>query len=435
VKTKNASEEVIGRKPKHPKPFTKGNATVRIYRYSNKGYDEFKVADWSSGKRVFHTCATLKDAETKAEEIADRLNGGDVDVLELRSSDRAAYLRAVQLLKPSGVPLESAASDFAEACRILGSNSVLEAVKFYAKRHLIGAEKKTPRQIVDEILERFREDGKSKADIRDLHTRLGRFAEDFQMPLADITGKQIDDWLRSLTHKEQKLSKRSRWNYGSAIKRLVNFAKSQKYLPKDWDEMDAVDLPKNRRGKIRLFSPMQMQWYLSIAPEEAITYLSIGAFAGLRTAEIERLDWSDIDLANGRIHVCESIVNGNGHDEGEEYNKTGERYVPIQPNLKAWLKPRAQKSGRVLGYKNITNIPAKLGKKIHPDTKQPIPWLPNAMRHSFITYRYQIVKNIDTVADEAGHDYKTCKRYKEVKLPDGTVVTKELAKQWFAICP
>jgi integrase len=56
-----------------------------------------------------------------------------------------------------------------------------------------------------------------------------------------------------------------------------------------------------------------------------ITFLTIGAFAGLRTAEIERLDWSKIDFKSNFITVDASIAKTNSR-----------RLIPIQPNLKAW---------------------------------------------------------------------------------------------------
>ncbi len=42
---------------------------------------------------------------------------------------------------------------------------------------------------------------------------------------------------------------------------------------------------------------------------------------------------------------------------------------------------------------------------------------------------------MDQVAEEAGHDYRTCRRYKEMKLPDGTPVNEQMAVAWFAIAP
>ena len=58
-----------------------------------------------------------------------------MDVLTLKSADRAAYLRAQQFLDPLGVPIETAAAQFAEAKRALGDVPLSQAVEFYLLRH------------------------------------------------------------------------------------------------------------------------------------------------------------------------------------------------------------------------------------------------------------------------------------------------------------
>jgi len=61
-----------------------------------------------------------------------------------------------------------------------------------------------------------------------------------------------------------------------------------------------------------------------------------GAFAGLRSAEIERLAWSDIDLTGGFIHVA-----------SDKAKTRSRRLVPVLPNLAQWLAPYAHKKGKV----------------------------------------------------------------------------------------
>jgi integrase len=65
--------------------------------------------------------------------------------------------------------------------------------------------------------------------------------------------------------------------------------------------------------------------------------LVIGAFAGLRDAEIKRLDWSEIDLVRGHIEV-----------KASKAKSARRRIVQIQPNLSAWLRPYSGKAGPVV---------------------------------------------------------------------------------------
>ncbi|MHB1309390.1 MAG: tyrosine-type recombinase/integrase [Limisphaerales bacterium] len=56
----------------------------------------------------------------------------------------------------------------------------------------------------------------------------------------------------------------------------------------------------------------------------------------MRSAEIERLEWGDIDLAEGHITV------------GASRAKTAaRRLVPIADNLAAWLAPYAGQRGKL----------------------------------------------------------------------------------------
>ncbi len=63
--------------------------------------------------------------------------------------------------------------------------------------------------------------------------------------------------------------------------------------------------------------------------------LAIGAFAGLRSAEIERLGWQDIDFASRHIVVSASNA-----------KTASRRIVPLCDNLAEWLRPY---SGRQQG--------------------------------------------------------------------------------------
>ena len=66
--------------------------------------------------------------------IANRLSAGELNVADARTQDGLAYARAVEALKPTGVPLEMAALQFAEAHKLLEGASLLEAVRFYLKQ-------------------------------------------------------------------------------------------------------------------------------------------------------------------------------------------------------------------------------------------------------------------------------------------------------------
>src|SRR4051794_29378399 len=112
-----------------------GNAVVKIYRSERrkkdaKGnkvvYSQFDVAEYvphpKTGLRVrkFKAFADEAEARKYALEIASNLHKGKGAAASLPDRDKEIYLRSVELVKPTGVPLELVAAQFAEAHLKLG---------------------------------------------------------------------------------------------------------------------------------------------------------------------------------------------------------------------------------------------------------------------------------------------------------------------------
>jgi hypothetical protein len=72
--------------------------------------------------------------------------------LKLTSVDRDAYVGAIRLLKPLGIPLHSAIEEYVAARALLGSLPLLPALQEHlARRHSVI--EKPVSEIVDELLE------------------------------------------------------------------------------------------------------------------------------------------------------------------------------------------------------------------------------------------------------------------------------------------
>lgn len=135
----------------------------------------------------------------------------------------------------------------------------------------------------------------------------------------------------------------------------------------------------------------------AVAPKY-VPALAIAAFAGLRTAELKRLDWQDVRFDIGVIEV--KAVNA----------KTGARRpVPILPNLLAWLMPFKGSTGLVMGtVKKADVMMQRVMQEARTDGDgkvwEPLKWLKNGFRHSFASYRLQSTQNAPQTAFECGHD-------------------------------
>ena len=386
-----------------------GDTVVKIYHWRSKsGYDQFKVAYHAHGKRRRETFGSLAKAKARANEIAVQIERGERDVLQLTSADRAGYVAALNLLQPIGIPLHAAIEEYVAARAYLaGGESLLSAVKEHTRRHRHVAEKRVG-DVVEEFLATKKRDGASQRYLKSLRCDLRRFAAAFQTNIGTVTSGLIVEWLKSLN-----VGPRARNNVRSSVVVLFHYARALGYLPKG-QSTEADDVPKatHRGGAIGILKPKELAGLLAEADEEARLYLALGAFTGIRTAELIRLEWGDINFERGHIII------------GKEKAKTAtRRLVPIQPNLMQWLRPYKGQTGRIFAGLHVPD-------RIIAFAKQHVKWPSNALRHSYASYRLAATKNAAQVALEMGNSpTMVFTNYREVG-PDETD-----AKVWFAIAP
>ena len=162
---------------------------------------------------------------------------------------------------------------------------------------------------------------------------------------------------------------------------------------------------------VTVFSPDQMTTLLHAAPPHLIPLLAIGAFSGIRMAELARLDWRAVNLDRRIIEV-----------RAGQAKTASRRVIPIPENLVAWLEP-LPRLGSVLPIAELQRESAALARLLGID------WPRNVLRHSFISCRVAIVKSAEQVALEAGNSPSIIfKHYREL-------VTEDVAEKWFAILP
>lgn len=181
---------------------------------------------------------------------------------------------------------------------------------------------------------------------------------------------------------------------------------------RDHDVLDSVESAAESDFVIEIFTPEELEKLFKHAHKEFVPVLALGAFAGLRTAEIERLEWTEVNLEKRFIEV-----------KAQKAKTRARRLVPISDNLAAWLKPSAQEAGKVWPHSApyLFELQREAGKAAG------VPWKHNALRHSFISYRLAMVKNVDQVAMEAGNSAQMIfQHYREL-------VTEESAQAWFGL--
>jgi integrase len=373
----------------------RGNTTIKIYRhksrkYKDKYYELFTVAYSLNGKQLRKNFSRYKDAWNFASDTATALEKARAQVLSLSAADWQSYMAAKNLLRPFGIPLHDAIEEYV---------AMRKRKKTVEKR--VG-------DVVDELLEAKKQARLSDRYIETLRTYLLRFADSFQTNIGSINTGAIVRWLDSW-----KIGPRSRNNVRQAVVTLFNFARRRGYLPKgETTEAADVESVRDHGGEIAILTPAQLSKLLRKSKPDYQLYFALAAFTGIRSAELLRLEWSEINLEKGHIEV----------KAGKAKSAT-RRLVPIQPNLAKWLAPYRGRKGKLIQSRRTVDSAIKFAKRLE------IPWKANCLRHSYATYRLSMVPDAGRIALEMGNSpAKLFTDYSELDR-------EHHAPEWFTIEP
>ena len=391
-----------------PRKIRVGRVTVPVYRrQAPGGHVCFQVANYAQGKRRLDSYPDEATALEEAGKLARQLSGRNVVAAGMTNTQAADYASAVQTLAPFNVNLSATVGTVAECLKMVGDlPNIHAAVKFYAARN-----KKITRKpfadVVSELLAIKEARRASPRYLEDLRYRLNRMAESFRKEIGTVVTAEVQEWLD-----RQKFSAQGYGDYRSRLHLLFQFAVARGYAVDN--PVAGVERVKLRAGDVEVFTPAEMVRLLIAAPVEFLPCLVIGGFAGLRSAEIERLEWSDIHLAERFIVV------------GASKAKTaGRRIVTISENLSEWLQPFAEQQGHVWQAAHDKFYEAQ------QDTAKAagLKWKSNALRHSYASYRFALTNDAGRVAGECGNSAAVIHRhYRElVKESDG--------ERWFNLKP
>lgn len=403
-------------------PFRKrsGNAKVTVYRHANPlrpGGVEFKVAFYGAeGKRRFASFTDFDAAHAKAKEILALAARGELDAIKLTKLDLADHKKAKSILDPFGVGLAEVAQEWAKAREMLqaGGVSVLDAVKWYAERNQVGIVSKLVSEVLDEMIESKRKANKRERTLQDLQIRCGRFAKFCPgYKLNMVTPGMVEDFFKTLD-----LSPQSCLNYYRTLDTMFRWAAGRHYLPKEHGLLGKIDKPVADDAEITIWTAGEIRRLLDAAPAGFLPALALQSFAGIRSAEVERLPWENIDLPGGRITIGPA-----------QAKRRSRRTVPISPNLADWLAPYAGagqtgliwKHGHQRFYQAQQQTAAAAGLK----------WRNNACRHSYISYRVAQTRNIPAVACDAGNSPAMVKEHYDNQAK----ATPAEAEAYFAVRP
>lgn len=404
-----------------PNEIKSGDHSYRVYR----------IRTTILGKRITQTAKTLKQAEKKANALLGQLKAKGGVIATYSPEEVAVIEAALKTVSEAKVSLTQAVTQYSEAARHLPSGvSLVEAVRGYAAK----LAKETIKPItVTALVKKYKESikGTSLVHQNTIGPRLDRAAEHFRCNISDITAGHVDEWLKGLA-----VGPLTRNHHRVALSSLMRFAQIHDHLSDGLTAADKIRPLKKPEKAIEAYTPTEALFLLQNIESRWRPYIALGLFAGIRPQETFNLDWSDIKTSHIEVRASGSKVGIR-------------RIVPRLPALSAWIRDHREKEGPVCPeFKGgDASRQQSISKAIRDvvDRAHEVALIPKAtkaqkglrsmkviydgLRHSYISYRLAVVKDLPQVALEAGNSVEIIQRHYNKR------VTEKEAKAFFGLTP
>jgi len=385
-----------------------------------KNYDSFLVCYIQAGQRVRRRAATLDEARDLAMSAARQLGGGMGHAATLTPGQVADFHAAEQILRQHpGRSLAAVVAEWDAANKALGAGSIVAACEAQAKANSkrSGFIPTLVADVYSKFLEGLEKDGASVRYIEDCKSRMGQIKDTFRGFIHAVEMSDLEAWLNA-----KKISIKTRKNYRTAAVTLWSFAKAKGYLPRD-QQTEAELLPNRKRTKaaklsaeIGVYEPADLRKILAHAPAHLLPVFAIGAFAGLRSAELHRLTWENIRPSFIQV-------------DADDSKNAVKRHAPVPIALKEWLAKvkRGEDDQRICSRFTHENALARaMTKAVRDAGVEPVL---NGLRHTFCSARVAATDDVKQTSREAGNGVAIIiKHYVKV-------MTKAKASAWFNVRP
>ncbi|MBU2072720.1 MAG: hypothetical protein KKA68_21005 [Gammaproteobacteria bacterium] len=297
-----------------------------------------------------------------------------------------------------------------------GRKVTAEAILDYYIKHATGAFcKKKVSVVLTELLAKQGAEQRERSWQTTQSTLRPFVAEFADTPIGDVSRENVSTWLDSRVCPSP--STKARLHRYLHV--LFAYAVEKEYIEKN--PVDKIKAPKYRLPAKEYMPVESVERVLRAVAEggEGLAAMAIGFFSGLRTAELGRLTWADVNLDSRQITV------------GANVSKTYPRNVRMSDNLLAWLSV----SGR---YDAMVCPRGRRLEAIRADAckRSGVRWPHNAMRVTCATMHYAMHNNAHETAAMLGHAGGTRMFFDHYRaLGDGHAATREEAERYWGIAP
>lgn len=282
--------------------------------------------------------------------------------------------------------------------------TISEAVAFYLQH----ARRMKSAVAVSEMVERFRDardrDGCSARYYRQLGVSLKSLVR--SMPAErmahEVKREEVEQWLRASCW-----GPKTRNNYLGDVRACFAWAMREGFC--SMNPAEGIAKAKLRDEEIGTLSVRQCEVLLrgALKQSEMMGFVVLGLFAGLRPAEIQRLDWSAVDLRERTVVVA-----------GSQAKTRRRRVVDLSENAVAWLSTlkREQQTGPICGRfwdarwrmfrRAMGWAVGTFERGIKEQTVTPVhgAWPHNALRHTYASMHYALHQDEAKLQAQMGHE-------------------------------
>jgi Phage integrase family len=303
----------LGKKERKKQKFVPYKVRIgsKVFWQVNLESESVKRADGSCVRvRPRRTFSTAEEARTFASlKRVERANHGTLGV-SMDEKLRGDALEAQRILDPFGV-------------------TVLDAALEYVRRRELVTKSETVSNALSSLLDAKRADNLRPRYLKDLRVRLTRFALDFgTRKLADISPVEIDRWLRELG-----LSPLSRNTFRTRIFTFFEFSRQCGWTSTNpVAEVRKVKVTESSPG---ILAPQEIARLLEAADSQTLPFWALAFFCGLRTSELERLNWEDIHFDEATLEV-----------PALSSKTASRRCIPLRRNALQWRPIETTCAGR-----------------------------------------------------------------------------------------
>ena len=286
---------------------------------------------------------------------------------------------AIEILKPIGLTLKEAAQ-FAlkHFSPKQGIHTVSEVIEACLKAKAEGRAYKSGR-VAKKVSKRY---------LGDFRNRLNQFASvNGDKLMRDVTKDDVESFIFSSNN----WSDQNKLNHFRGLHTFFQFASREGY--KEGNPMSDMRMPHPKKRMAEILTIPQCRKLLEVAYEkielDLLAYVVLGLFAGIRPAELERLEWKRVNLKKKLVWIEDTHSKTRDHRNAELPN-----------NAIEWLMLCPRKEGSIVpeGFDRRWRTIKKLSG-IQP-------WPHDAMRHTAASYFYAKTGDSKATSLSMGHTEK-----------------------------